>query len=179
MDRSSLKKIFPGGWGAGGGGFSATKNQSCWKLHEMDRSSVKKFSLILGGGGTFLPQKPKLLEIAENCMKWAIGSFSASKVAGNCKIFPVQQLGGGGLFCHKNQNQSCWKLHEMDRSSLKNFPFVTWLLWGGGFSASWNQSCWKLHEMDRSSLKKFPSSLGWGGAFLPQKPKLLEIAWNG
>ena len=40
----------------------------------------------------------------------------------------------------------------------------------GGFSAT---SCWKLPEMDKSSVKKFPS---WGGGFLPQKPKLPEIA---
>ena len=75
MDRSG-QKIFPH---LGGGGFSATKtkvawnylkwinlksknfpssggglfcykNQSCLKLPEMDKSEVKKFSLILGGG---------------------------------------------------------------------------------------------------------------------------------
>ena len=32
----------------------------------MDKSEVKKFSLIQEGGGAFLPQKPKLLKIAWN-----------------------------------------------------------------------------------------------------------------
>ena len=66
--------------------------------------------------------------------------------------------GGGrewGLFCHLNESH--WKLHEMDRSSLKKIPYS----WGGGF-CHLNESCWKLHEMDRSSLKKFPC---WGGGF--------------
>ena len=44
-----VSKHFPhlGGW------LFCYKNQSCLKLPEMDRSGVKKFSLILGGA--FLP----------------------------------------------------------------------------------------------------------------------------
>ena len=49
----------------GGGGLFCHQNQCCSKLPEMDRSGVKQFSLIFGGGGgAFLPPKPKLLEIA-------------------------------------------------------------------------------------------------------------------
>ena len=47
------------------GGLFCHKNQSCLKLPEMDKSEVKKFPLILGGSA-FLPQKPKLLKIAWN-----------------------------------------------------------------------------------------------------------------
>ena len=48
------------------------------------------------------------------------------------EFFPAWLLGGRGLFCQLNQ--SCWKLHEIDRSSLRFSP--AWL-WGGGFYASW------------------------------------------
>ena len=185
----------------------------------MDKSEVKKFSLILGGEGAFLPQKTK---VAQNCLKWINlkskifpsswgGGFSATKtkVAWNClkwinlksKNFPSSWE--GRLFCHKNQ--SCLKLPEMDQSEAKKFSLN--LGGGGGFSATktkvaqnclkWinlkskkfslilggrlfchkNQSCSKLPEMDKSEAKKFSLNLG-GGAFLQQKPKLLEIAWN-
>ena len=40
-----ISKNFPSSWG---GGLFCHKNQSCSKLPEMDRSGVKKFSLILG-----------------------------------------------------------------------------------------------------------------------------------
>ena len=59
-----VKKNFPSSWG---GGFSATKNQSCLKLPEMNRSSVKKFSFILGGGA-FLPSNHQC-EV-QWCMKY-------------------------------------------------------------------------------------------------------------
>ena len=49
-----------------GGGFSASESQSYSKLSEMDRSSVKKISLVQGGGA-FLPAKPK---VTQNCLKW-------------------------------------------------------------------------------------------------------------
>ena len=58
------------------------------------------------------------------------GAFFANwtKVAGNCMrwIDPLRIFSseGGGLFCQLNQ--SCWKLHEMDRSSHRFFSF------GGG-----------------------------------------------
>ena len=164
------------------------------------------------------------IKVAGNCMKWidpALNLFplwllgsrrvfaSWTKVAGNCmkwiEFFPSSVAGVGGLFYQLNQ--SCWKLHEMDRSSLNFFPFV---LGGGGGICQLNQSCWNLHEMDRSSLK-FPLfgcggggfSASWPkvagncmkwidpvlifflfgcgqrGAFLPAEPKLLEFAWNG
>ena len=50
-----------------GGGLFCHKNQSCSKLPEMDRSSVKKVSLILGGGGGFSATKTK---VAQDCLKW-------------------------------------------------------------------------------------------------------------
>ena len=105
------KKISLGG----GGRLFCHKNQSCLKLPEMDRSSVKNFSLILGGGGGFSATKTK---VAQNCLKW-IDLVS--------KNFPSS--GGGGLFCHKNQ--SCFKLSEMDRSDVKKFSLIF-----GGFSAT-------------------------------------------
>ena len=137
-----------------GGGLFCHKNQSCLKLPDMDRSGVKKFSLILGGRD-FSATKTK---VAQNCLKWIDlvskispsswggGDFSATKtkVARNCLkwidlVSKISLILGRGLFCHKNQ------------------------------------SCSKLPEMDRSGVKKFSLILG-GEAFLPQKPKLLEIA---
>ena len=98
----------------------------------MDRSEVKKFSLILG-------------------------------------------VGGGGLFCHKNQ--SCSKLPEMDRSEVKNiFPHL-WGVGGWGFSATKTKVAQNYLKWIDLKSKKFPLILG-GGAFLAQKPKLLKIAWS-
>ena len=49
-------------------------------------------------------------------------------------FFHLWLLGGGGeLFCQPNQ--SCWKLHEMDRFSLRIF-FPSMAAGGGSFSAS-------------------------------------------
>ena len=162
----SVLKFFPhwpGGWGRGL--FCQQNNQSCWKLHEMDRFSVKKFSSHhCGPGGAFLPQKNQSCWKLHEMDRFSLKFFSLillggglfchwkTKVAGNCmkwidpvlKCFP-SVLGGGGLFCQGVKPQSCWKLHEMDRFSVK-IIFRSWL---------------------------------WGGAFLPKKPKLLEIAWNG
>ena len=192
MDRSGVKN-FPSSWELGGGLF-CHKNQSCSKLPEMDRSGVKKFSLILGGRGCFSATKTK---VAQNCLKW-IDLMS--------KIFPSSWKwgGGAGLFCHKNQ--SCSKLPEVDRSGVKKISLICG---GGGLFCHKNQSCSKLPEMDRSGVKKFSLILGgggfsatqtkvaqnflkwidlvskvfpscWrgGGAFLPQKPKLLKNSWN-
>ena len=165
-------KNFPSSWR----GFSATKTkvaQNCLKWIDL----VSKNLPHPGEGGGFSATKTK---VAGNCLKW-IDLVS--------KNFPhlVGGGGGGGGFCHKNQ--SCSKLPEMDRSGVKKFP-----------------SCSKLPEMDRSGVKKFSFILGrgggfsatktkvaqnclkWidlvskifpypgGGAFLPQKPKLLKIA---
>ena len=49
---------------------------------------------------------------------------------------------------------------------------------GGRLFCHKNQRCSKLPEMDRSDVKIFSLILGGGGGgtFLPQKPKLLEIA---
>ena len=60
-------------------------------------------------------------------------------------------------------NQSCWKLHEMDRFSLKSFPSLA----ARRLFCQLKQSCWKLHEMDRFGLKIFPYLATWAGAFLP------------
>ena len=70
-----------------GGGLFCHKNQSCYKLPEMDRSGVKKFSLILGGGA-FLPQKLNCSELPEfdrsgvkniSLILWGGGNYSATK----------------------------------------------------------------------------------------------------
>ena len=65
-------------------------------------------------------------KVAGNCMKWTdpVSEF-----------FPIWPWGGGGLFCQLNQ--SCWKLCEMDRSSLRIFPCLAMGKGrgGGGFSA--------------------------------------------
>ena len=100
-----MSKNFPSCWG-GGGWLFCHKNQSCSKLPEVDRSDVKKFSI--------LPQKPKLLQIAWS--GWGGGVFSATKtkVAQNClkwidlmsKNFPPgpwrkgRKEGGGGFSAH-------------------------------------------------------------------------------
>ena len=107
-----VSKNFPHLWG--GGRLFCHKNQSCSKLPEMDRSDVKKCSLILGGGGGFSATKTK---VAWNCLKW-IDLVS--------KIFPHPV--GGGLFCHKNQN--CSKLPELDRTGVK---IISHISGGGGY----------------------------------------------
>ena len=48
----------------GGGRFFCQLNQSCLKLHEMDRSSLRSFLLFCHKGGALLLAEPKLLEIA-------------------------------------------------------------------------------------------------------------------
>ena len=108
---------------------------------------------------------------------------------------------GGGLFCHKNQ--SCLKSSEMDRSEVQNFPhfgggvfsatktkvarnrpqridpkskiFLT-LGVEGGFSATKTKVARNHPKRIDPKSKIF---LTLGGAFLPQKPKLLEIVQNG
>ena len=163
----------------------------------MDKSEVKKFSLILEGGALFCHKN-------QSCSK--LPEMDKSEVK---NIFPSYG-GGGGLFYHKNQ--SCSKLPEMDQSEVKNFSLIGG---GGEVFCHKNQSCSKLPEMDKSEVKKFfphPGGGGGGGrgggfsatktkvaqsclkwinlkpkkfslilgrAFLPQKPKSLEIAWNG
>ena len=145
----------------------------------MDRSGVKKISLIQGG---FSATKTK---VAQNCLKW-IDLVS--------KKFPSSS---GGDFC--NKNQSCSKMPQIDRSSVKNCPSS----WGGGLFCHKIQSCSKLPQMDRSEVKKISLILGggasatktkvaqnclkwidlvsknflssWEGDFLPQKPKLLKL----
>ena len=120
---------------------------NCMKWIEFFPSSVA------GVGGLFY----QLNQVAGNCMKWIDpvlifsllslvggGDFSASwtEVAANCMKwidpvlnFPSSVTWGGGLFCQLNQ--ICWKLYEMDRSSLNFFPLQLWAK--GGFSASWTK----------------------------------------
>ena len=119
----------------------------------MDRSEVKKFSLILGGGGGLFCHKN------QSCLK--LPEMDRSEVK---KIFP--HPGGRGLFCHKNQ--SCSKLPEMDRSEVKKFSSS----WGGGggFSATKTKvarNCLKWIDL---KSKNFPSS--WGGGFSATKTKV-------
>ena len=183
-----VSKKFPSSYG--GGGLFCYKNQSCSKLPEMDRSGVKKISLILWGGG-FSVTKTK---VAQNCLKW-IDLMS--------KNFPSSS--GRGFFCHKNQ--SCLKLPEMDRSGVKKFSLklkggglfchknqscskicLKWIdlvskkfpsSWWGGFSATKTKVAWNCVKWIDLMFKKISPHPGWGLAFLPQKPKLLKIAWNG
>ena len=133
--------------GAGGGGLFCHKNQSCWKLPEMDRSGVKNFPHGGGGGGGgFSVTKTK---VAGHCLKW-IDPVS--------KIFPHP----GGLFFHKNQ--SCWKLPEMDRSSVKKFPSS----WGGGALLPAEPKLLEIAWSGKIESKNFPLFGCWGaGAFLP------------
>ena len=128
-----------------GGGLFCHKNQSCSKLPKMDRSEVKKISLILGGGG-FSATKTK---VAQNCLKWI-----------DLKSKNCPSSLGGGLFCHKNQ--SCSKLPKMDRSEINIFSLI---LGGGGLFCHKNQSCLKLPKMHRSEVKKISLILGGGGLF--------------
>ena len=149
-----VSKKFP----HGGGGLFCHKNQSCQKLPEMDRSSVKIFSLILEVGD-FSGTKTK---VAGNCLKW-INPVS--------KNFP-SSLGGGSFSATKPK---LLELPGMDRSSVKNFSSS----WGGGFSASQNQSCWKLPEMDKSS-QKFSFILGGGfSASCPMGCSMMHEIWFG
>ena len=99
-------------------------NQSCWKLHKMDRSSLRIFS---SGGGLFCQLNQSF---------WKLYEMNRSSL----RIFPLGGWGGGG-FCQLNQ--SCWKLHEMERSSLRFF-----FLWGRGFSAkSLLMRCSMMHKI--------------------------------
>ena len=134
------------------GGLFCHKILICSKLPQMDRSGVKKFSLI---GGLFCHK-------IQSCSK--LPEMDRSLVSKN---FPSWR--GGGAFLP--QNPSCSKLSEMEKSGFKNFPH-----WGRGFSATKTkvaQNCLKWIDL---KSKKFPSL---GGGLLPQKPKLLKIAWNG
>ena len=87
MDRSDVKNC-PSSWEKGGGLF-CHKNQSCLKLPETE---VKKNFPHPGEGGLFCRKKTK---VAQNCLKW-IDLMS--------KNFSLILVGGGGLFCHKNQS---------------------------------------------------------------------------
>ena len=92
------------------------------------------------GGGGFSATKTK---VARNCQKW-IDLVS--------KKFPSSWVGGGGLFCHKNQ--SCLKLPEMDRSGVKKISLIL----GGGLFCP----IFSYHYL---VSKNFPSFLGGGGLF--------------
>ena len=131
-----------------GGGLFCHKNQSCSKLPEMDRSSVKNVPSSWGG-----------LICHKNQSCWKLPEMDRSSV----KKIPL--ILGGGLFYHKNQ--SCSKLPEWI-DPVKKFSSS----WRGAFCHK-NQSCWKLPEIDRSSVKKnFPSSLVGGGGFSATKTKV-------
>ena len=110
--------------------------------------------------------EPKLLEIAWN-------GYIQSK-----KFHCLAMGGGGGSFLPFCQlNQSCWKSHEMDTSSLKIFHCVAA---GGRLFCQLNQSCWKLHEINRSSLKNFHClATGRKGELFCQVPdKMFNDVWN-
>ena len=138
------------------GGLFCHKNQSCSKLPETDKSVVKKFSLILGGG--FSATKTK---VARNCLKrinlwsknfpssWG-GSFSVTKtkVARNClkrinlwsKNFPSSWGGGGGLFCHQKPKWGSMmherSVREVTSCAVIRAEYLTKRQKrGGGFSA--------------------------------------------
>ena len=167
----------------------------------MDRSKVKKFSLIWGGGVEgFSATKSKL---TKNHLKWIdpksknfpliLGgrgfSVTKTKLAQNSlkwinpksKFFPSSW--GVGTFlptCYQYDIQWCMKYQSMKlRYVLQHEPSISpkGRKEGGSFSATKTkvtQNC--LKWIDPKS-KNFPSSCG--GAFLPQKPNLLKIAGNG
>ena len=153
-----MSTIFPS-WG---GGLFCHQNQSCSKLAEMDRSGVKKFSLI-GRGGLFCHQNQSCLKLPE------------MDISGIKKIFPHLGRGGGGGFSATKTKftQNCLKWIDL---VSKNFPLFP-LIWGsGGFSATKTKVAQNSLKWIDLVSNFFPSS-GW--VFLPPKPKLLKIGWNG
>ena len=109
----------------------------------------------------------------------AITSASWTKIAGNCTKWKIQSktfpclATVGGLFCQLNQ--SCWKLHEMDRSSLIIFPC---LAAGGGlhqvldemFNDVWNM-LWQSYTMwHNASQVSHHKAEGTGGIFGRSEP---------
>ena len=162
--RNCLKRInlrsknFPSSWTKrqGGGGLFCHKNQSCSKLPETDKSEVKKFSLILGGGGGgFSATKTK---VAPNCLK---------RINLRSKNFPSSWGGGGGFSATKTKvAPNCLKRINL-RS--KNFPSS----WGGGggFSATKTKVARNCLKRINLRSKNFPSSWGGGGGLFCHKPK--------
>ena len=184
-----VSKIFPSSWR----GLLCHQNQSCSKVPEMDRSGAPWEFPLIGGGGLFCHQEPKLLEIAWNGHRSGVKKFSLHfggelfcHQNQSCLKLPEMDrsgvkkcsliCGGGGLFCH--QNQSCSKLPEMDRSGVKKFSLICGGGRGGG-SATKTKVAWNCLKWIDLVSKEFSLILGGGGAFLPPKPKLLEITWNG
>ena len=114
----------------------------------MDRATVNQFHCLASGRGGLSARWTK---VAENCMKWDRYSVT---------IFTIWPLGGGPFW---QVWQSCWKLHEMDRSNLKTFHYLA--TGEMSFSSRWNKVAGKLHEMDRSSLNFFHCLFTGGGLF--------------
>ena len=150
-------------------GLSVTKTKLCCNNEpEMSRSKRQKI-FPHPGGGCFSATKSKL---AQNHLKWI-----------DPKSEKFSLILRGGLFCHKNQ--SCSKLPEMDESEVKKISLIL----GGGlfcqlvnnviFNDAWNISPVKLHHVLQHELSISPKGRKEGGTFLPQKPNLLKITWNG
>ena len=168
----------------------------------MYTSSLRLFPCLdPGGKGGFSASWTK---VSGNCIKWinpvlnfsllgGEGGFSSNwtKVAGNCMkwIDPVLKFfppfgGGGGLFCQLNQ--SCCKLHEMDRSILKKFSlFGHW--WGGGaflLGPQWDvQWCIKYCLVKLHHIWWYKPSIwpkGRGGSFFADshQVEVLPVEYN-
>ena len=103
-------KNFPSSWG--GGGFSATRNQSCSKLPEMDKSEVKK--IFPYPGGRFSATKTK---VAWNFLKWI-----------NLKPKNFHSTWGGGGFS-ATKTKVAWNCLKWINLKSKNFPSS----WGEAF----------------------------------------------
>ena len=157
----------------------------------MDKSEVKKFSLM--GGGGFIRFKRQ--SCSSNCLKWINLKWQ--------KIFPYPGM-RAGLFCHKffyfrfiRCSGNC--LSNLDKFKgrkfsppqdegrafltadfpklLRQLPEQLWINlkaekpppphgWGKIFCHK-NQSCSRLPESDKSEGKKFSSN--WGAGLLWQK----------
>ena len=154
--------------GGGGGG----------ELHEMDRSSLRIFPPpFTAGGRLFCQVSDEMFNDAWN-MVWQ--SYVTSH--GLSQVSHQKAEIGWGLFCHLNQ--SCWKLHEMDRSRLRTF-FLFCHLGGGGcwLSASWTKVTGNCMEWIDPVSEFFPSfTAGGGGGFsarFPMRCSMMHEIWFG
>ena len=81
----------------------------------------------------------------------------------------------GRLFCQLNQ--SCWKLHEIGRSSLRIFPCLATGWWG--ISASWTKVAWNCMKLidPVSEFSLFGCYWGGGGGGSQMKCSMMHEIW--
>ena len=144
------------------GGLFCHKNQSCSKLPEMDKSEVKKISLILGRGGFSANLSTMWYSMMHEISVLDVTSCAATRA----EYLTKRQKKEGGDFSATKTKLAQNHLKWIDPKS-KNFPSS----WRGLFCHK-NQTCSKLPEIDRSKVKKF--SLMLGGGFSATKTKLAQ-----